>query len=63
MTDDEAKNLLISWLDRMIYVWGDTLPDPYEAKNIPSERETRRRMLKHLKELKSLRKWVKKSIA
>lgn len=46
---------LIYWLDRMIYVWSDTMPDPKESD--PTEQ------MEELKELKKIRAWVKRVLA
>jgi hypothetical protein len=46
---------LIYWLDRMIYVWGDTMPDAKESD--PTSQ------MEELKELKKIRAWVKRALA
>jgi hypothetical protein len=47
------KQLLIEWLDKLIYGWKDTMPDRED------EPECWDNMQKELKELKKLRKWAK----
>lgn len=47
------KKLLIKWLDKLIYGWGDTMPATRE-----DEPEIWDNMQKELKELKKLRAWA-----
>jgi len=46
---------LLYWLDRMIYVWQDTMPDLKESHSSTQMEE--------LKELKKIREWVKRLLA
>ena len=49
------NNLLIKWLDKLIYGWEDTMPA--EMDDDPVAWDT---MQKELEELKILRKWAAK---
>jgi hypothetical protein len=49
------KQLLIKWLDKLIYGWMDTMPATRE-----DDPEGWDNMQKELKELKQLRKWASK---
>ena len=52
---DRMKQLLIRWLDKLIYGWEDTMPATRE-----DDPEAWDSMQKDLKELRQLRKWVSK---
>lgn len=49
------KALLIYWLDKLIYGWGDTMPGTRDEDPVAWDS-----MQKELKELKKLRKWADK---